>query len=144
MTSRCALSIAKCSSGREIGKKFSSEATMTIYFHVEQRDFSIVNTAQTCLFQSKPIYDWTSKKRDGVELIAFSQRSKVGQGAVLLGTKWRLLHFVVQTYDGKCCIADFKDLIANGAERMKQNVATEKIAMIQGDSNEDEMLTEFG
>ena len=88
-------------------------------------------------------------------MIAFSQRSKVGQCAVLLGTncanKWRLLYFssynniVVQTYsDGKCCIADFKDLIANGAERMKQNVATEKIAMIQEDSNEDEMLTEFG
>ena len=57
------------------------------------------------------------------------------EGAVLLGTdcanKWRLLHFssynniAVQIYsDGKCCIADFKDLIANGAERMKQNVAT--------------------
>ena len=41
-------------------------------------------------------------------------------------------------------IADFKDLIVNGAERMKQNVATEKMAMMQEDSNQDEMLAEFG
>lgn len=90
-----------------------------------------------------------------LQLVSLALVSGKGQGAVVLGTdcatKWRLLHFsnyntvVVQPYkDGKKCIADFKNLLAEGTTRMRQNTASEKLTRILEENNADIHMNDFG
>ena len=89
-----------------------------------------------------------------LQLVSLAMVSGTGQGVVVLGTdcatKWRLLHFsnyntvVVQPYeDGKKCIADFKNLIAEGTARMQRNTAPEKLTRILEDDNADLNMNDF-